>query len=92
LIFDFFVWRGALLISHEKYVKEKIKYQSSYLKPYCGLEEQKPTQALQSVKGPGNTFDINYKWSRTLPSLTYFSWDINRAPLHKKKSNIKVDI
>jgi hypothetical protein len=52
--------------------------------PYCGLEVQKPTLALQSVKGPGNTFDINYKWSKTLPFLIYFSWDINRAPLHKK--------
>jgi hypothetical protein len=28
------------------------------LTPYCGLEVQKPTQALQSVKGPGNTFDL----------------------------------
>jgi hypothetical protein len=28
-----------------------------------------------------------------LPSLIYFSWDIYRdPPLHKKKSNIKVDI
>jgi hypothetical protein len=27
-----------------------------------------------------------------LPSLIYFSWDIYRDPLHKKKSNIKVDI
>jgi hypothetical protein len=62
------------------------------LTPYCGLEVQKPTQALKSVKGPGNTFDINHKWSRTLPPLTHFSWDINRAPLLKKKSNIKVDI
>jgi hypothetical protein len=29
--------------------------------PYCGLEVQKPTQALKSVKGPSNTFDINSK-------------------------------
>ena len=28
---------------------------------------QKPTQALKSVKGPGNTFDLNPKWTRTLP-------------------------
>jgi hypothetical protein len=48
------------------------------LTPYCGLEVQKPTQALKSVKDPGNTFDLNPKWSRTLPSLIYFSWDINR--------------
>jgi hypothetical protein len=37
------------------------------------LEVQKPTQALKSVKGPGNTFDINHKWSRTLQSLIYVS-------------------
>jgi hypothetical protein len=48
---------------------------------------QKPTQALQSVKDPDNTFDLNPKWVRTLPSLIYFSWDINRdPPLSTKKS------
>jgi hypothetical protein len=53
----------------------------------------KPTKALKSVKGPGNTFDLNLKWSRTLPSLIYFSWDIYRDPPSIKKiSNIKVDI
>jgi hypothetical protein len=62
------------------------------LTPYCGLEVQKPTQALKSDKGPGNTFDLNPKWSRTLLSLIYFSWNIYRDPLDKKKSNIKVDI
>jgi hypothetical protein len=48
---------------------------------------QKPTQALQSVKGPDNTFHINPKWTRTLPSFIYLSWDIHRDPLHK--SNFK---
>jgi hypothetical protein len=48
------------------------------LTPCCGLEVQKPTQALKSVKGLGNTFDLNPKWARTLPSLAYFSWDIYR--------------
>jgi hypothetical protein len=62
------------------------------LTPCCGLEVQKPTQALKSVKVPENTVDLNPKWSRTLPSLIYFSWDINRDPLHKKKSSINVDI
>jgi hypothetical protein len=38
------------------------------------LHLQKPTQALKSVNDPGNTFDFNPKWSRTLPSLIYFSW------------------
>jgi hypothetical protein len=57
------------------------KYQSWYLTPYCGLEVQKPTQALKSVKGPVNTFDWNPKWSRTLPSLIYFSWNIHKKIL-----------
>jgi hypothetical protein len=39
---------------------------------------QKPTQALQLDNGAGNTFDLNPKWARTLPSLIYFSWDIYR--------------
>jgi hypothetical protein len=39
----------------------------------CGLEVQKPTKALKSAKGPGNTLDINSKWSRTVPFLIYFS-------------------
>jgi hypothetical protein len=53
--------------------KIKFKYQSWYLTPYYGIEVQKPTQALQSVKFPPNTFDWNSKWVRTLPSLIYFS-------------------
>jgi hypothetical protein len=53
---------------------------------------QKPTQALQSVKGQDNTFDWHPKWTRTLPSLIYFSYDINRDPHSKKISNIKFDI
>jgi hypothetical protein len=55
------------------------------LTPYCGLEVQKPTQALQSINGPANTFDWNPKWARTFPSLIYFSCDIYRDPLHKRK-------
>jgi hypothetical protein len=58
------------------------------LTPCCGLEVQKPTQALQSVKGPGNTFDLNSKWARTLPSLIYFSWDIYTDPPSIKKNQI----
>jgi hypothetical protein len=53
------------------------------LTPCCGLEVQKPTQALQSVKGPGNTLDLNLKWARTLPSFIYFSWDIYKDPSSK---------
>jgi hypothetical protein len=42
-----------------------------------------------SVKVPGNTFDLNPKWQRTLPSFGNFSWDIYRVP---PIPNIKVDI
>jgi hypothetical protein len=63
------------------------------LTPYCGVEMQNPFQALKSVKGPGNSFDLNPKWSTTLPSLIYFSWDIHRDPPSIKLfSNIKVDV
>jgi hypothetical protein len=62
------------------------------LTPYCGLEVQKSTQALQSVKCQDNTFDLSSKWARTLPSLIYFSYDSYRDPPPKNKSNIKVDI
>jgi hypothetical protein len=58
------------------------------LTPCCGLEVQKPTQELKSVKDPGNTFDLNPKWSGTLPSLIYFSWDIYRDPPSIKKNQI----
>jgi hypothetical protein len=64
--------------------KTKSKYQSWYLTLCCGLEVQNPTQALKSVKGPGNTFDISPKWERTLSSFDNFSWDIYRVPPQKK--------
>jgi hypothetical protein len=51
------------------------------------LEVQKPTQAHKSVKDPGNTFDLNPKWARTLLSLIYVSWVIYRVPPNR---NIKV--
>jgi hypothetical protein len=50
--------------------KKHIKYQNWYLTLCCGFEVQKPTQALKSVKGPGNTFDWRPKWARTLPLKT----------------------
>ena len=82
-----------ILIETPPLYKAKFKYQSWYLTPCCGLEVQKPTQALQSVKGPGNTLDWHPKWSRTLPSLIYFSWDIYRDhPSIIFFSNIKVHI
>jgi hypothetical protein len=43
---------------------------------------------FKSVKDPGNTFDFNPKWSRTLPSLIYFSWDIYRDPPSIKQNQI----
>jgi hypothetical protein len=33
-----------------------------------------------SVKGSDNTFDLNPKWERTLPSFVNFSWDMYREP------------
>ena len=63
----------------------KFKYQRWYLKSCCGLEVQNPTQALKSVKDPGNAFDLNPKWERTLLSFGNFSCDIYR-PLPPKKS------
>jgi hypothetical protein len=39
------------------------------LTPCCGLEVQKPTQTLRSVKGLGNTFDIKPKCARTVTSV-----------------------
>jgi hypothetical protein len=53
---------------------------------------KKPTHALKSVNDPGNTFELNPNLERTLPSLIYFPWDIIEIPLHKKNSNVKVDI
>ena len=74
--------------------KQNFKYQSWYLTPYCGLEVQKPTQALKSVKRPGNIFDWHCNWARTLPSLIYVCNGIfiETTSLHKQISNIKVDI
>ena len=43
------------------------EYRSWNLTSCCGFEAQNPTQALMSVKCPGNTFDLNPKWTRTLP-------------------------
>jgi hypothetical protein len=64
LIFDFLLWRWSLLISHEKYIKEGkvLDHLGCQSKVFpapltCGLEMQKPTQALKSVKGQGHIFD-----------------------------------
>jgi hypothetical protein len=49
----------------------KSKYQSWYLTP-CGLEVQNPTQALKSVKGPGNTFHLNPSGKEFIHPLAIF--------------------
>jgi len=68
--------------------QKTFKYQSWYLTPCCGFEVQKPSQALKSVKGPGNTFELNPKWARTLPSFIYFSLVIYRDPPSTEKIQI----
>jgi len=55
------------------------------LTPCCGLEMQKPTQALKSIKGPGNTFDLNLKWARALPLGMFHRIFIEPIPLPEKK-------
>jgi hypothetical protein len=83
---NFFFVEGGLYTYPMKNILRTAKFL-----PTWGLG--KPTQSLKSVKGSGNTFDINPKWTRTLPSLTYCSWDIYRDPLSTIFfSNIKVDI
>jgi hypothetical protein len=37
-------------------------------------------EALKSVKGPNNTFDLNPKWKRTLLSFGNVSLDMHRVP------------
>jgi hypothetical protein len=47
---------------------------------YCGLKVQKPTQALQSVKDLGSTFDLSPKWERSMLFFDIFLWVISRVP------------
>ena len=65
--------------------QNKFKCQSWYLTPCCGLEVQKPTQPLKSVKGPGITFDLIPKCERTLSPVGNFSWDMYRVRPKKSK-------
>jgi hypothetical protein len=54
--------------------------------PCCGLEVHYPTQALKSVKGPGNTFDINREWQRNLrPSVIIHGICIGSPPYSKEQ-------
>jgi hypothetical protein len=42
------------------------------------------TQSLKLVNGLGNTFELNPKWERTLPSFGNFSCDIHSPPSKSK--------
>jgi hypothetical protein len=77
---DVSAWVGFCTSSPQQGVKFQLWYLIFFYGGRFLLEVQKPTQALKSAKDPGNTFDLIPKWSRTLPSLIYFSWDINRDP------------
>jgi len=60
------------------------------LTPCCGLEVQNPTQALKSVKGPGNTFDLNAPSGKELcPPLAIVHGIFIGSP---QNPNNKVDI
>jgi hypothetical protein len=41
-------------------------------------------ETLKLVKGQGNTFNLNPKWQRTLPSFGNFSWNMHRVPPKSK--------
>jgi hypothetical protein len=56
------------------------------------VEVQNPNQALNSVKGHGNTFDLNPKLERTLPSFGNCSWDIYRITPKSKFFHTRVYI
>jgi hypothetical protein len=56
------------------------------------LEVQKPTQALTSVKGPGNKFDLNHNRARPLSLGIFHEIFIEPLPppLHKKNQILKL--
>ena len=71
--------------------QNKSKYQSWYITPCCGLEVQKHPKVFKSVKGPGNTFEINPKWEGIWSCVINLSWDIYRVR-PQKNQQVKVDI
>jgi hypothetical protein len=73
---------------HNVFFKYQIQ-KSWYLTPCCGLEVQKPTRALKSVKDTDNAFHLSPKWARTLPSLIHLLCVIHRLP-PPPNLNIKV--
>ena len=62
-------------------------YQSCYLTPCCGLGVQKPTQAIKSVKGTGNTFDLNPNWARICRWEFFMGYLEKPPPPQKNNSN-----
>ena len=56
-----------LVILDGIFIEPRSPHRSCHLTPSCGLEVQNPTHALKSVKGLCNTFEMNRKWTRTLP-------------------------
>ena len=84
---NFGVFRYFLWVIYR--ISPKYKYQSWCLTPCCWLEVHNPTQALKSVKGLGNTFDLNPMWERTLQSFDIFYGLFIGSP---QNPNIKVDI
>jgi len=53
-------------ILHEIFI-ESLLYRCCHLILYCGLELLNLTQAVKSVEGMGNTFELSPTWARTLP-------------------------
>ena len=61
------------LLWHIYRASTQSKYQSLSLR--CRI----PPRHLSQLKAHGNTFELNSKWSRTLPSVCNFSWNIYTA-------------
>jgi hypothetical protein len=84
LVFGFGL--STLCISLEKYIKDgKVLAHLGFR-----LNVLSGPLGLQSVTGPGNTFDLNPKWQIMLPSFGNLSWDMHR--IQSPNTNIKVDI
>jgi hypothetical protein len=70
------------VFSHWGIISNALPGSLTDLSAWMGLCTSNPLQgvALKSVSDPGNTFDLNPKWERTLPSFGNFSWNIYRVP------------
>ena len=64
-----------LWILQDIFIELTTKYRSWTLTPYYGLEVHNFTQALKSVKGPGNIFDLDRKWE-PLPNFAVDIWHL----------------